>query len=142
MDGVLECFVDGILDGNSDGALENVIVGNPEGDGECLLDGNEVGNIEGIGEGISDGISEDSTVGKVDGTALVIEDGAWVGFGVGGTSMLPYISSTSIRYEELNLCKFGHTSSNLSMSTPTHDAIPRNAASQGVVGIIRPIVKR
>ena len=53
------------------------------------------------------------------------------------------ILSTSIRYEglDLNLCRFGHTSSILLSLIPNHDAIPWNGESQGVVGIIRPGVK-
>ena len=51
----------------------------------------------------------------------------------------------SIRYEglffgelDLNLCRFGHTSSISLSLIPNHDAIPSNGESQGVVGIMRP----
>lgn len=57
--------------------------------------------------------------------------------GVGGISL--NISSTSIRYDELNLCTFGHTSFILLSLIPSQEAMPRKGASHGVVGIIRPI---
>ena len=121
------------------GTVEGTVVGTAEGSVDDSEEGTNVGDMEGTLEGELD---------NVEGRGLVLgldvgdDDGTIEG--TPGTNTSPNISSTSIRYEDsisfedLKLCKFGHTSSMLLSLMPSHDAIPRNGASQGVVGIIRP----
>ena len=125
--------------GITDGAVEGTVVGTAEGSVDDSEEGTNVGDMEGTLEGELDNVEGRGLVLGID-----VGDDDGIIEGTPGTNTSPNISSTSIRYEDsissedLKLCKFGHTSSMLLSLMPSHDAIPRNGASQGVVGIMRP----
>ena len=131
-DGPTECSKDGM----SLCVTLGPALGTDEEIGLLVADGESLGAIlSGV-----DGIEEEDGFSLMpnDGLLLCTEDGDCDGT-MEGHSTSPNISSNSMRYEELKLAKFGQTSSILLSLIPSHDAIPRNGVSHGVVGIIRPI---